>query len=289
MLAAIAVTIAACIPGVFQLVSLSRRAAALSFGTLPVISVDSLWQLPAACLAWSIGVIQVTVPVVAVVSCGVGVILAVIWGGRVRLGDAVRANVIVMMLYVLIPPILFLIVSFLSPSMLLVSRYWSWSLVPLAVLLALVLGSIQGQGARRIAVVTTLVFVILRVSSQERVLEEWREAAALARTSGKRVILFSGLIEAEGPPQIEEGEYYQYLRAPLLVYGVEQPIDVVGVTYSEEQLEDAFEVAPFTLVAFHARRSGVLSPERFLRTIQRQGREPLIQKQDRLITVANVR
>jgi hypothetical protein len=283
------VTALACVPGVFQLVSLSRRAAALSFGAMPVISIDSLWQLPAALLAWSLGVLKITVPVIAVVSCGVGVILAVIWDGRVRLGVAVRANLVLLMSYVLIPPLLFLIVSCLSPSMLLVPRYWSWSLVPLAVLLALIVGSVQGQRARKIAVLTTLVFLILRVLSQERALEEWRGAAALARASATRVVLFSGLIEAEGPSQIEVGEYYQYLRAPLLVYGVEQPIDVVGVTYSEEQLKSAFEVAPFTLVAFHARRSGVLSPERFVHTIERQGREPSLQEQGRLITVANVR
>ncbi len=282
-------TLLACAPGIFQLVSLSQRASALSFGTLPVISIDSWWQLPGELLELSLGVLRVALPVVAVVSCAVGLILALIWDGRVRISDVTRGSLVLLMPYVLIPPLLFLIVSCLSPSMLFVPRYWSWSLIPSAVLLAFVVGSVHGGRARRIASVTALVFVMMRVLSQERVIEEWREAAARVRISGERVVLFSGLIEAEGAPQTQAGEYYQYLRAPLLVYGVEQPIEVIGITSAEEQLKQMFEPTPFTLIAFHAGRSGMRSPERFLQIIERQGRTPVLEEQGHLITVARVR
>jgi hypothetical protein len=150
-------------------------------------------------------------------------------------------------------------------------------------------GSVQGERARRIALMTTVVFVLLRVLSQERVLEDWRGAAAQARASGERVVLYSGLIEAEGPQRPAEGDSYQYLRAPLLAYGVEQPIDVVGVTYSEEQLQGVFEAAPFTLIAFRARRREMRSPGRFLEIIERGGRMASVEQQGRLVTVAQVR
>jgi hypothetical protein len=282
-------TVIACIPGIFQLLSLSHRAAALSFASVPVISIESLWALPAACFAWTRAVLPVMVPIAAVVSCIVALVLAVIWDGKIRLGSAVRAHISVLLPYVLIPPPLFLFISYLSPGTLFVARYWSWALVPLAMFLGLLVCSVAGERARRVALVTTVMFVILRVLSQERVLEEWRAAAAQARASGNRVVLFSGLIEAEGEPSVGAGEYSQYLRAPLLVYGVKQPIDVVGVTYSRDQLEHAFKAPPFTLIALHARRSGMLSPERFLESLERQGRTLLLEKHGLLITVVNVR
>lgn len=282
-------TVIAFVPGIFQLLSLSHRAAALSFAPVPVISVESLSELPAACFAWTCAVLPVMVPLVAVVSCIVALVLAVIWDGRIRLGSAVRAHIRVLLPYILIPPPLFLVISYLSPGTLFVARYWSWSLVPLALFLGLLVCSVAGERARRIALVTTVMFVILRVLSQERVLEEWRGAAEQARASGNRVVLFSGLIEAEGEPLVGVGEYSQYLRAPLLVYGVRQPIDVVGVTYSQDKLARAFEATPFTLIALHACRSGMLSPERFLDSLERQGRTLVPEKQGRLITVANVR
>jgi hypothetical protein len=281
--------VVASMPGWAQLLSLSQRASLLSFATLPTLSIDSLSQLPAACFQLFLSTIRIAMPVVAVVSCLMGLLLAVIWDGRIRLAHTTRAGIILLAPYALVPPILFLVLSYISPSMLFVARYWSWSLVPLSLVLALLLCAVEGTRPRRIALVTTLVVLLLRVLSQDRVIEEWRGAAAQARASIDRVVLFSGLIEAEGTPQGQSKEYDEYLRAPLTVYGVEQPIDVVGLTHSEDELGKAFSSVPFTLVAARARRSAEQSPERFLRIIESKNESLSLNTHGRLIIVARVR
>jgi hypothetical protein len=218
-----------------------------------------------------------------------GLLLSVIWDGKLRVGETARRSLEILTPYIFLPPIFFLFVTYLSPGMLFVPRYWSWTLVPLSMALAVVLCSIQGARSRKIALATTVVFVMLRVLSQERVVEEWRGAAERVRVSGERIVLFSGLIEAESATQPQSGDYFEYLRAPLRVYGVEQSIEVIGLTRTDEELEEAFKSSPFKLVAARVRRARERSPERFLRIIEGQGRVASVEPFGRLMTVVSAR
>ncbi len=63
--------------------------------------------------------------------------------------------------------------------------------------------------------------------------EEWREAAVVVADSQRPVALCSRLIEAEHEHLRNSPSYQEYLRAPLTVYGVQQPITVVAVSQSD--------------------------------------------------------
>jgi|GEM_PF-3323312 len=279
----------ACIPGLFQLLSLSERAADLSFVRLPALSVQSLSEIPAACLGWLLQVLKVAVPIVTIVPCVVGLILALIWDGKMRVGCDIRGKLIIMALYAGLPPLFFLVVSYVSPGALFVARYWSWSLVPLSIGLALLMCSIEGWRSRKIAFAITLLFVVTRLLTQERIVEEWRGAAVQAQMAPGRLILFSGLIEAEQQSPVRGREYDEYLRSPLTVYGVDKQIDVVGLTAADDSLRDLFRSGPFTLVAAHITRSGERSPDRFLRLISDLGKSRSITTHGRLVTVIEAR
>jgi hypothetical protein len=277
--------VVACVPGLFQLRSLSERAASLSFVSLPTLYAQSLSEIPTVFVGWFLKIAKVAVPIVTVVPCTVAVVLALIWGGKMRVERRTRRWLVIVALYALLPALLFLLISYASPGVLFVARYWSWSLVPLSVGLTLLVCSIEGQRPRKIAFVTTLLFVLMRLLTQDRVIEEWRDAAAQAHRAPGRLILFSGLIEAEQQSQVPSGEYYEYLRAPLTVYGIKKQIDVVGLTAAEDLLRDLFRSGPFTLVAAHVQRSGERSPERFLQLTADLSESRSVTTHGRLVTV----
>jgi hypothetical protein len=138
---------------------------------------------------------------------------------------------------------------------------------------------------RRIALGVGLGFIFLRVLTQDRVVEEWREVADFIKSQpGERIVLFSGLIESEANtvnPPLEQDEY---LRAPLLAYGAREQIDVIGLAQTDSQLREGLR-APFLLVAAHAVRDGQRSPERLVEIAQSNGANTELVWKSRLISV----
>jgi hypothetical protein len=92
------------------------------------------------------------------------------------------------------------------------------------------------------------------------VLEDWRGAARLVQGTPKAVALYSGLIEVEGDPKTRELEFDEYVRAPLRMYGVTGPIEVISLARLQEDVAKAAHGTGY-LVVLKRRLNGQVSTD----------------------------
>ena len=256
----------AAVPAVPQLAALFSRRDALMFAQRP----------DAAAL------LNGSVPVPAVVSVLVGMSLALVWGGRYALSASSRRSVGFLAPYIVIPVFVFAVWSFSGSHSMWVSRYWMWQAGVWAIFLGVQLTAISGSRGRAVALVAAACFFALRLGTQVRVLEDWRGAARLVQENPKPVALYSGLIEVEGEPNTRELEFEDYVRAPLRVYGVTAPIEVISLARLQEDISKAAQGTGY-LVVFKRRLNGDVTTElvpaaarRAGMTIKPLSSEPLI-------------
>jgi hypothetical protein len=211
------------LPGGFQLISLAQRAPLLSFSEQPGLR-DVLLE---------------GVPLPPLVSFLTGLLLAAIWGGGWRVVRAVLCVPPMLLAYTVLPVCIFFVHGYVSEAPLWMPRYWAWSSVIWSVVCGVVTGAVQGRRTVWLLCAVTFVMVTTLLGVQQRAPEEWREAAGVVRAAKGPVVLLSGLIEAEHAALRARSEYAEYLRVPLTVYGVTQPIVVVGSHDSDAQLSEA--------------------------------------------------
>lgn len=215
------------LPGAFQLSSLAQRAPLLSFSQQPELRDLLLEGVP----------LPVLVPFVT------GLLLAAIWGGGWRALRTVLCVPPVLLTYAVLPVCIFFVHGCVSDAPLWMPRYWAWSSLIWSVVCGVVTGAVQGL--RTVAILCTVTFVMVAtfLGVQQRAPEEWREAAGVVRGAQGSVVLLSGLIEAEHAALRTRAEYAEYLRVPLTVYGVSQPIVVVGAHDSDAELAKALRTS----------------------------------------------
>lgn len=244
-----------CLPGVLHLQSLRERARGLAFTGTPHLS----------------GLLADSLPVPLVVSVVVGVVLGLIWDARFRFSQRDRSAIRFLMPYVVVAPIVFLTGSALGGAAVWLPRYWEWQLGAISVLGAIVLAALAGGRWARLAVVVTATFVLARLGAQRWTVEGWGPAAEVARSYPGRVVLFSGLIEAETRSGVDKPGFDAYIRAPLIAYGRSGDILVARLSGSDEELLDLFK-QPLLLVAARKEMGGARAPERFVEIARRAGR-----------------
>lgn len=242
------------VPATPHLFSLYTRASELSFAARPHGSA----------------LLQgfVAIPVFAAVI--VGLVLGYIWGGFPRRSRVVDTLAFVLPFAVL-PPMLFLGADIALGSSLWVPRYWSWQIVPMAIVLTVLLTTVSARGYRA-AILGTFAMLVLRVASQVWVVEDWRGVAEQVRPT-RPIALFSGLIEAEGDPAGRTDEMNEYLAAPLRVYGVPGTITVLGLRRPEHETAELL-AASSQLVTLRTKRGEYRSPDRFIEMAKSLGISP---------------
>lgn len=201
-----------------------------------------------------------SVPVPAVVSVLVGMSLALVWGGRYAPAASSRRAVGFLVPYIAIPVLVFAVWSFSGAHSMWVSRYWMWQAGVWAIFLAVQLTAITGPRGRAVALIAAACFFALRLGTQVRVLEDWRGAARLVQGTPKAVALYSGLIEVEGDPKTRELEFDEYVRAPLRMYGVTGPIEVISLARLQEDVAKAAHGTGY-LVVLKRRLNGQVSTD----------------------------
>lgn len=244
-----------CIPGLLHLQSLQERARGLAFTGAPHIS----------------GLLADSLPVPLVVSVVVGVVLGLIWDARFRFSERSRSAIRFLIPYIVVAPIVFLAGSVVGGAAVWLPRYWEWQLGAIAVVMATILASLAGGRGARLAVVVTAIFVLARLGAQRWTVEGWGPAAEVARSYPGKVVLFSGLIEAETRSGAEKPGFEQYIRAPLIAYGRSADIIVARLSGSDEELLDVFK-QPVLFVAARKEIAGARAPERFLEIAREAGR-----------------
>jgi uncharacterized membrane protein len=245
-----------CIPGLLQVATLFARKSGLSFAAAPT----------------GIALLKGWVPLAAGVAVVVGVLMAIIWGGKLVLSGAHRSALRILLPYVVLGPLPLMIVSALGSTSLWTPRYWSWQLVMMALAVGVVIESFSTRRARLTAVAATCAFLLLRVLSQDRVVEGWREAALLASKRAGPVALYSGLAEVESGVVDGVREYEQYLRTPFVVYGVNNEIRLMRMSDSDAEIVGKMRGASSLVVQRRVRRGGEeLSPYRFKKLLSENG------------------
>lgn len=209
-----------CAPMAPQVLSLVSRRSGLMFASLPSLS------------AFMNGAVPVPVLVAVVLSLA----LALVWGGKLVLDTSCRDGFRFLIPYIVTPVIVFSLWSLGGSGSMWVGRYWGWQTGMWAAFLGLCAVTVRGERARVIMLCSVFGFFALRIGTQVRVLEDWRGAAAAVQTSEKGIGLYSGLIEVESGSGTEQTEYREYVRAPLTVYGVTAPIEVISFSHMKEDL-----------------------------------------------------
>lgn len=248
------------IPGFSQLYSLSLRSSVLQ-----LVGAPSFTEVCAAML-----------PPPLLVLVAVGVTLGVIWGGKFAPEEHSRALFPLALVWSFVPVVIFALGSLLTPTSLFVSRYWSWQVGGLALLVTLAVSSLSTARARRIAFYVVVLGMLFRVAGQQWTVEGWREAAQeLSKNPTTPVVLFSGLIEAEDSEFYRQSEALPYLRAPLARYGgrnsSERVIQPVGLSANAFQVQ-SLPLEEFLLLAARGRRGGGVSPGAFVERLTSGGR-----------------
>lgn len=123
----------------------------------------------------------------------------------------------------LIPPILFTVVALFGGPNLTLRRYLSWYLVGFALTVALVLDSLHGKTAKRVALVCLSLFFLVGSVERSWKKEDWRSASQWVKTHcqkfpDRQFLLSSGLVESNDPEFVVLPKHLPYLLAPVGVY-----------------------------------------------------------------------
>ena len=177
------------------------------------------------------------IPIPVVVIALVGIALGMVWGARGSNDSRLRDAFAFLLPYIVVPVAVFAVWSLSGSHSMWVTRYWVWQVGVWAVLLACCVSEMCGAPGRTITLLAVATFAILRVSTQIRHLEEWREAAQRVHASRGSIALYSGLIEVESGSGAHETEFEEYIRAPLTTYGVTAPVSVLSMSHLSEDVE----------------------------------------------------
>jgi hypothetical protein len=128
-------------------------------------------------------------------------------------------------------PILLLCLSLLLRAPLFTERYYLWQVPGIALALALLISlAVPEKSARNIIILYFLAALFLEVQRDWRI-HDWRGAAAeLSRhPSSEKVLVYTGLIEAEEPQWLNSPERIEYILAPFSVYPVQQKLTPISL------------------------------------------------------------
>ncbi len=229
------------------------------------------------------------VPVPAVVPVLLGAALGAVWGGKVSRTSQSTAGARFLLPYVLVPVIVFAAWSFGGSQSMWVPRYWGWQAGAWSALACVLLASMQGERARKIAIVAAFGFCLLRLASQSRVSEDWRGATEAVKPLPGAVALYSGLVEVETGASASLPEFAEYVRSPLRVYGVSAPVSTLSLSRLEADLR-SLPADTSSLVVFNRKLpDGSTSKDRILSAAASAGLTLEALHQDRLVSAFAVR
>lgn len=197
-------------PTLPQLLSILARGGELSFASVP-----SLAQF-----------VAMVAPGYFVLYLVMGVSLGFLWtkGGSFRSTREYHPLLKGLGVVWLAVPLLLFLVAILGGPVLVIPRYILWIYPALAIIGGVALSMLHPQRAQSIALAAIFLFATARELAREYQVEEWREAAGyLAKHRNHErepLLLYSGLVENRGLPNLGDPAQMPYLNAPASVYRV---------------------------------------------------------------------
>lgn len=191
-----------------QIAALAARSGGLLMQALPTFSDLALTILPGYLLVY------IAFPIVFVL---------VVWRGSI-LRVPNRPVLYFAIAWQLVAVLILYCLSLYVGGSLMLPRYLSWGAPAAALLGASLIYGVRPFGARVVAVVVLILFILIREGGRVWKPEEWREASVVLNSLLERahqsssVLLYSGLIESEDLGFINDSRNKDYLRAPLQSY-----------------------------------------------------------------------
>jgi hypothetical protein len=244
-------------PGVIQLYWLSHHGAGLSFAGKP----------------GAVQLVKALFPVDFCVFLGCALLLARIFAPfEFRKPGGTLA---VILMWWLVPPAAFWIISQVGGGSLFVDRLYVWHQPAIALAAAALFTAMQNTRARSIALATFVAMAGVRQIGRVWFLEDWRDTArvaAAASVKGAPVLAFTGLIESDSVSWLEDPARREYLSTPFSLYPVQTQLILLPGGFRSEPALQYFkdEVQPavanyseFMLIALHIRRFPAGAPSYF--------------------------
>ena len=180
----------------------------------------------------------------------VGFLLVILFCSEVKFSRTwtIQPEVWLLLMWAIVPPSLLYLISYVSPTSVLLPRYFSVALPGLALSVAWVFSSFGPPLARTILVMTLVAGAILdRGGSPRKVRhanEDWREAMAVVKQQtdavSMPVLVRSDFIESADPAIFTDPDQAEFLLAPQLAYpvgGIVIPLPIHAERESFQRLD----------------------------------------------------
>lgn len=242
---AVVVGLGCAVPGLEQLVSMSRRTELWNFVGTP---------------SWR-HLLHTLLPVGSIIFIGIGLIFTRVLGPfswRTGWWRGSPANAVPLLLWWLGAPIFFFIHAQYSGYSLYLDRWFLWVAPASCIVVCVLVAGIAERRPRFMVSCVAMAFMIFREADRTWHPEDWRGASVVAREEAARgpVLLYSGLIELETPTWIEDSKKAPYLGGPFTVYPIgrapvllsSNPDDEAMRTYRESAVVPVVEGAEHILL-----------------------------------------
>lgn len=217
--------------------------------------------------------------------------------------DVDRKKLLVAALWWTLPVLTFFLASWVLGSSLFFWRFYLWSSIGLALLLALLLRALDLMMARRL--IAAVIVVLLLIVPRRWLVEDWRQAAAIvnrqvASAAELPVLVYSGFIELEAQSWLEDPRRRSYLLAPFESYPIDARPLLISSDIGAGEGRRHFEDRVLPVLAQHERallisphmqqlsgRGGVV-PEHFQEEFERRGFEVTYLQRTGLVWVLSI-
>ena len=223
-------TLIALIPSIFQLRILSSKAEGLSFAEFP-----SLFALMKALLPMEVLLL-------------IGLVFAfelTIWRhSRPNFSQRESSNIalIFICMFLLLPPVIIHIISYVSGHSIFIERYYSERVVGIGLLGRVILGSIssiRNQITLAVALIATTAISQYAFISGERAEEGWRSAIStilnLDHSNECSVFLLTGFIESQTVKWLSDNTVSDFIRSPVAYYKLKNKTFLLPYTFDTNE------------------------------------------------------
>ena len=162
-----------------------------------------------------------------------------------------------LVLWAILAPGVCFLASYFSGSSFWLERHYLWG----APAVALCIGysaAILTPKAQSVFLMTLVGFALFRETARVWYFEDWKTASVFITEAAQKekILVHTGLIELESPRWIESPDFetQEYLRSPLLYYGLSKDTNIISAGITKQKLETALLNAPSATIVLQNNR-----------------------------------
>ncbi|MBX7143937.1 MAG: glycosyltransferase family 39 protein [Oligoflexia bacterium] len=236
-------------PGILQLMALSTQKEVLEFEELPAFSeiLEAYFSKSifiAACVTFVLG-------------------KSALNGARVKLSSVSRQTWLGLLIWYVLPPLIFYVLCYFSGTSIFKSRYYVWQVGALALAYAAFVSCLQPARFKQLAVLVLAGAILVNAFGHGIYDEGWKSATAkiYAIESEKPVALMvqPGLVESKSLEWLASADTREYLGAPLSYYAPNLRFDLLPLSVethaAAQYVASALPKGDFLLLAYQVKQS----------------------------------